>query len=213
MLQFRGAPALSSFRVERLLASLKRIDARVRTLEVEFVHYVDTARPLQPAELAVLERLLEARGGAAAATLYTVPRFGTVSPWSSKATDIAHVCGLTAVRRIERGKAWRIDADSALADDELAALAAALFDPMTEAPMGTAVEAERLFAGPGRPHEPWAVRELVGLPEGSEIVAYCHSGSRSALAALALRAAGYDARNYPGSWHEWSRHPDLPAER
>jgi len=44
-------------------------------------------------------------------------------------------------------------------------------------------------------------------------VAYCHSGSRSALAALALRAAGYDARNYPGSWHEWSRHEELPAER
>ena len=57
------------------------------------------------------------------------------------------------------------------------------------------------------------MRELVGLPEGAEIVAYCHSGSRSALAALALRAAGYDARNYPGSWHEWSRHEDLPAER
>jgi thiosulfate/3-mercaptopyruvate sulfurtransferase len=75
------------------------------------------------------------------------------------------------------------------------------------------LEAERLFAAPGRPHEPRTVRELVGLPEGSEIVAYCHSGSRSALAALALRAAGYDARNYPGSWHEWSRHPDLPAER
>jgi thiosulfate/3-mercaptopyruvate sulfurtransferase len=75
------------------------------------------------------------------------------------------------------------------------------------------LEAERLFAGPGQPHGPWAVRELVGLPEGSEIVAYCHSGSRSALAALALRAAGYDARNYPGSWHEWSRHDDLPAER
>jgi thiosulfate/3-mercaptopyruvate sulfurtransferase len=49
------------------------------------------------------------------------------------------------------------------------------------------------------------VRELVGLPEGAEIVAYCHSGSRSAAAAEVLRAAGYAARNYPGSWHEWSR--------
>ena len=49
------------------------------------------------------------------------------------------------------------------------------------------------------------VRALVGLPEGAEIVAYCHSGSRSAMAAEALRAAGYAARNYPGSWHEWSR--------
>ncbi len=75
------------------------------------------------------------------------------------------------------------------------------------------LEVERLFAGPGRPHEPWALRELLGLPEGAEIVVYCHSGSRSALGALALRAAGYDARNYPGSWHEWSRHADLPLER
>jgi thiosulfate/3-mercaptopyruvate sulfurtransferase len=75
------------------------------------------------------------------------------------------------------------------------------------------LEVERLFTAPGRPHEPWGIRELTGLPEGAAIVAYCHSGSRSALAALALRAAGYDARNYPGSWHEWSRHADLPAER
>jgi len=72
---------------------------------------------------------------------------------------------------------------------------------------------ERLFAGPGKPLPPEQVRELTGLPEGAEIVAYCHSGSRSALAALALRAAGYDARNYPGSWHEWSRHEELPAEK
>jgi thiosulfate/3-mercaptopyruvate sulfurtransferase len=55
------------------------------------------------------------------------------------------------------------------------------------------------------------VRELVGLPAGAEIVAYCHSGSRSEFAAQILRAAGYDARNYAGSWHEWSR-LDLPAE-
>ena len=57
-----------------------------------------------------------------------------------------------------------------------------------------------------------AVRELVGLPVGSEIVTYCHSGSRSAIAATVLRAAGFDARNYAGSWHEWSRDDSLPAE-
>ena len=51
------------------------------------------------------------------------------------------------------------------------------------------------------------------LPDGAEVVAYCHSGSRSALATLALRSAGYDARNYAGSWHEWSRHAELPLER
>jgi len=75
------------------------------------------------------------------------------------------------------------------------------------------VELGDLFVGPGKPAAPERVREVVGLPEGAEVVAYCHSGSRSALAALALRAAGYSARNYPGSWHEWSRHDELPLER
>ena len=56
------------------------------------------------------------------------------------------------------------------------------------------------------------MRELVGLPEGTEVVAYCHSGSRSAFAAEVLRRAGYEARNYVGSWHEWSRDVTLPVE-
>ncbi|MGD0715138.1 MAG: rhodanese-like domain-containing protein [Gaiellaceae bacterium] len=75
------------------------------------------------------------------------------------------------------------------------------------------VDLEPFFTGPGVPEPPERIRELVGLPEGAEIVAYCHSGSRSALATLALRSAGYDARNYAGSWHEWSRHAELPLER
>lgn len=54
---------------------------------------------------------------------------------------------------------------------------------------------------------PEEIRELVGLPEGAEVVAYCHVGNRSGIAVDALRAAGYDARNYVGSWHEWSRAP------
>jgi len=75
------------------------------------------------------------------------------------------------------------------------------------------LEGGLLFGGPGTPKPAEEIRSLVGLAEGAEIVAYCHSGSRSALAAMALRSAGYRARNYPGSWHEWSRHAELPAER
>jgi thiosulfate/3-mercaptopyruvate sulfurtransferase len=75
------------------------------------------------------------------------------------------------------------------------------------------LEVSVLFAGPGTPRSPEEIRRLADLPEDAEIVVYCHSGSRSALAAMALRSAGYRARNYPGSWHEWSRHTDLPVER
>jgi thiosulfate/3-mercaptopyruvate sulfurtransferase len=55
------------------------------------------------------------------------------------------------------------------------------------------------------------VRVLVGAPLGAEIVAYCHSGHRSAFAVDVLCGAGYEARNYAGSWHEWSRDPALPG--
>jgi phosphoribosylformylglycinamidine synthase len=149
MLLFRGASALSSFRIERLLAALQRIEPAVRGIHVEYVHFVDTERVLTPAEREVLERLLDVDARAKPEPhghrLYTVPRLGTVSPWSSKATDIAHVCGLAAVRRIERGKCWGIEAAAKLAPGSLAALAAPLFDPMTETLLDNADEARRLF--------------------------------------------------------------------
>ena len=59
---------------------------------------------------------------------------------------------------------------------------------------------------------PEEIRALLHLPEGAEIVAYCHSGARSEAATEALRAAGYDARNYRGSWHEWSADASRPVE-
>ena len=73
------------------------------------------------------------------------------------------------------------------------------------------VHVQDLFTEPGRPRPSAELRALIG--DADEIVAYCHSGSRSALATLALRSAGYSARNYAGSWHEWSRHEELPLAR
>ena len=98
--------------------------------------------------------------------------------------------------------------------EEFSGRAGAPCDPRQgHIPGARLLDYQLLYAAPGRPLSPEEVRKHAGLPDGSEIVAYCHSGSRSALAALALRAAGYDARNYPGSWHEWSRHDELPVER
>ncbi len=74
-----------------------------------------------------------------------VPRFGTISPWSSKATDIAQVCGLDAVRRIERGIVWRLDSAKKLSREDAPRLAAPLFDRMTETALLERGEAARLF--------------------------------------------------------------------
>jgi thiosulfate/3-mercaptopyruvate sulfurtransferase len=99
-------------------------------------------------------------------------------------------------------------------DDEYTGRGGSPCDPRQgHIPGAKHVEVGELYAGPGQPESPERIRELVGAPVGAEVVAYCHSGSRSGLATLALRSAGYDARNYAGSWHEWSRHDDLPIER
>jgi phosphoribosylformylglycinamidine synthase len=111
MFSLPGAPALSQFRLERLLQALQGVDRRVRAVGSHLMHFVDASRPLNESELELLGKLLtygprphlqEERGQ----RLLVTPRLGTVSPWSSKATDIAHVCGLDAVRRLERGTVY-----------------------------------------------------------------------------------------------------------
>jgi thiosulfate/3-mercaptopyruvate sulfurtransferase len=75
------------------------------------------------------------------------------------------------------------------------------------------VEVTSLFSGAGLPRAAEEIRALAAVPDGASAVTYCHSGARSALGMMALRSAGYEARNYVGSWHEWSRHPELPIEQ
>ena len=123
MLQIAGAPALSAFRIAKLLERVKRLEPSVQALASRFIHFVDLTRELQRAERDVLERLLtygprseplpsaEDNGQ----ILLVVPREGTISPWSSKATDIAHVCGLDSVQRIERGVLYTMRSTAPLA--------------------------------------------------------------------------------------------------
>ena len=151
MLQIPGAPALSAFRIAKLLSRLQALEPRVTALASRYIHFVDIERPLVPAEREVLERLLtygpraEVAAEPGGETLLIVPREGTISPWSSKATDIAHVCGLEAVGRIERGIAYTLYAQPPLGRERLESLAVPLFDRMTEMPLGEFAQAERLF--------------------------------------------------------------------
>ena len=151
MLQIPGAPALSAFRITKLLSRLQALESSVTALESRFDHFVDLERPLETAEREVLERLLtygpriEASAEQGGESLLIVPREGTISPWSSKATDIARVCGLDAVLRIERGIRYRVHSSRPLGAERLAALAVVLFDRMTEMVLFDSAAAARLF--------------------------------------------------------------------
>src|SRR4029453_15905333 len=115
LLTLRGRHALSPFRVKKLRAALAAAHPgnSVTGIAAAFWHFIELERELAPAEHAILERLLTYGPHDEAASddgtlMLVVPRPGTISPWSSKATNIARNCGLAAVRRIERGLGYRI---------------------------------------------------------------------------------------------------------
>jgi phosphoribosylformylglycinamidine synthase len=135
MLVFPGPTALSSFRVSKLRSQLAAAGLEVSRIDTQYTHFVDLDEKLNQKELAVLTGLLRygAEENQRRDLMQTdhllrlvVPRRGTISPWSSKATDIARICGLDKVIRIERGIAYRINADNANAADPF------IHDRMTE---------------------------------------------------------------------------------
>ncbi len=150
MIEVAGAPAFTPARLQKRLAAVRARNPGVTDLAASFAHFVDVAGPLADADRQVLGRLLTYGPRAApsasvvtsARRLLVVPRRGTISPWSSKATDIARICGLARVRRIERGIWYAVAGDVA---DE-AALRRALHDRMTESILASAQEAAGLFA-------------------------------------------------------------------
>ena len=148
--KLRASPALSSFRLDKLKAALAGVT--FAGLGADFWHFVETDVPLDAAQSALLDALLTygpTRAPEAKGELFlVVPRFGTVSPWSSKATDIAHSCGLPQIRRIERGIAYRFARGlrGKFSDIERARVRAAIHDRMTEAVMSDIDAAEGLFA-------------------------------------------------------------------
>ncbi|MEW5893491.1 MAG: phosphoribosylformylglycinamidine synthase [Pseudomonadota bacterium] len=146
VLFLRGGSALSSFRIDKLLERLRPLGCRAVT--TEFRYFVELAGPLAPDDLAFLSDLLQAEAHQPEpVAILVTPRLGTVSPWSSKASDIARNCGLAAVKRIERGIAYRLYWNGNRVPDNasLHLALSCLHDRMTESVLFDEREAARLF--------------------------------------------------------------------
>jgi len=145
MLKLSGAPALSAFRREKLLAKIQSIQPSATSVYAEFVHFTELNGQLSADEQNILERILrygpkaqkESPKGDMA---LVVPRMGTISPWSSKATDIAKNCGLKNVKRIERGVAYWVEGV------DIKTVQSELFDRMVETVLTDFDSAEALFS-------------------------------------------------------------------
>src|SRR5690554_6611640 len=153
MLRLSGSAAHSSFRLDKLTTAAREVLPVLDRITSVFVHFVDVERPLTTEERALLERLLaygEAprEETAEGRTLLVVPRIGTVTPWSTKATDIAHICGLGDIRRIERGVLYRLvpAAGKDFQDGDLTRVAHLFHDRMTETVLYSAEDADALFS-------------------------------------------------------------------
>ena len=164
----RGSPALSAFRITKLLARFQAANLPVSNIYAEYVHFAELNAPLSEQEHDRLAQLLQYGPSLSSHTpagklLLVTPRPGTISPWSSKATDIAHNCGLDTIVRLERGVAYYVEA-STLSDAQWSQVAAELHDRMMETVFGALQDAENLFAH----HQPTPVSSVDMLGQGRQ---------------------------------------------
>ena len=164
----RGSPALSAFRINKLLARFQAARLPVSNIYAEYVHFADVNDRLNEEELTRLQRLLKYGPNLSSHTptgklLLVTPRPGTISPWSSKATDIAHNCDLGKINRLERGVAYYVEA-STLTEAQWASVAAELHDRMMETVFTAEADAARLFEH----HQPAPVQSVDLLGEGRQ---------------------------------------------
>ncbi|UZX56159.1 phosphoribosylformylglycinamidine synthase [Yersinia ruckeri] len=162
----RGSPALSAFRINKLLSRCQDAHLPVSDIYAEYTHFADVSAPLGADEHAKLQRLLKygpslPEHAPQGRLLLVTPRPGTISPWSSKATDIAHNCGLSQVLRLERGLAFYIDA-AELTEAQWQQLGILLHDRMMETVFTDLQQAAQLFAH----HQPAPVQRVDILGEG-----------------------------------------------
>ena len=191
LIRLRGRSALSPFRLHKLLQKVATTVPRVN-LDAEYWHFVMLNAELSRTERERLERILTYGPNAMparteGALLLVVPRMGTISPWSSKATDIAHHCGLPQVERIERGIAYWID--RTLSDAEKRTVAELIHDRMTETVLESFDEVPRLF----QHFPPQPLRTIDLMREGR---AALERANREMGLALSADEIGYLAEHF-----------------
>jgi phosphoribosylformylglycinamidine synthase len=185
MLELPGQPALSDFRLAKLRDALQKIEPRIKSVSARFSYFVaETPHSrISKEHKKRLEALLLSgdKAGALAKrahTVYVLPRPGTISPWSSKATDIARACSLESVDRIERGICYGLQFTGKLDDEEIAQLNPLLHDRMTEAVFAKGEDAAALF----EEHEPQPVARVPLLDRGKEALVSANTELGLALA-------------------------------
>lgn len=146
----RGSPALSEFRVNKLLELCREQDLPITDIYAEFMHFADLTADLNSEEVEKVEKLLTygptiQEHEPAGSLLLVTPRPGTISPWSSKATDIARNCGLSKVKRLERGTAYYVESSSTLSPSQLVQVKALIHDRMMEVVFTDTDSAAQLF--------------------------------------------------------------------
>ncbi|WP_431190924.1 phosphoribosylformylglycinamidine synthase [Kosakonia cowanii] len=159
---------MSAFRINKLLARFQATNLPVSNIYAEYTHFADLNAALTEEEYARLQRLLKYGPSLSSHTptgklLLVTPRPGTISPWSSKATDIAHNCGLEKINRLERGVAYYVEAAS-LTEAQWQEVAAQLHDRMMESVFNAEADAARLFEH----HQPAPVQSVDLLGEGRQ---------------------------------------------
>ncbi len=151
MLILSGTLALSDFRKQRLLSVLQQQVPEATAINAVTRYYVDIEQTLSDAAKSVLERLLDGDiidQPESESVILVVPRFGTISPWSTKATNIAHHCGLNQVKRIERGILYHVvfQGDVKLSEQLSVCAAQTMHDRMTQTVLTSEEEVDTLFA-------------------------------------------------------------------
>ncbi|WP_293730279.1 phosphoribosylformylglycinamidine synthase [uncultured Actinobacillus sp.] len=147
---FRGSAALSDFRLNQLATRFQNANLPVKSCYAEYMHFAHLSASLSVEETQELEELLHygptlAQHEPKGECFVVIPRVGTISSWSSKATDIAHNCGLEKVIRLERGLAFYFEFDRTLTADEEDKLRSHIHDRMMESVVRKAEDAAKLF--------------------------------------------------------------------